>query len=135
MRIDEGGGTASPDPVDQISDVAAGVQAFAGAAGSGFFVSERGGQAMVDVIAFFRQDLATVRQDMANFKQAPLLGTTPGAQRVAPHVQRSADTLDFVVNGFNNILDDLETGLKKAMKNYQAGDTGNAQIVKDAYNA
>jgi hypothetical protein len=135
MRIDEGGGSASPTPETQIEDIAAGVRDFAGAAGSGFFVSERGGQAMLEVLASFRQDLATVRQDMANFKQEPLLGTTPGAQRVAPHVQKSADSLDFVMKGLNNVLNDLETGLRKAMKSYQTGDTGNAQTVKDAYNA
>lgn len=135
MRIDEGG-SASPEPMDQqISDVAAGVQAFAGAAGSGFFVSDRAGQPMVEAVASFRDKLRYVQQDMINAKQAPLLGTTPGAQRVAPHVQKSAESLDFVVRGLKGILDELENGLKKAMKSYQTGDTGSAQTVRDAYNA
>jgi hypothetical protein len=143
MNYDESGSMAPSDlvqdraesMVDAFSGVGAGVASWASAAGKGFFISERGGQAMLEAVVSFRDKLVSMQQDMASLKQAPQLGNTPGAQLVGPHVQRSADSLDRVVRGLKGVMNDLETGIRKAMATYESADKGSAQTVKGADDA
>jgi hypothetical protein len=118
MYIDDGGGSSAP--TQSIMDS---MNAFAQtAAAGGFEVSQQGGDALIGAIDDFLQWVADNSDRVVALQQARKLGTSSGAQTMAPFLQEVVmDNQGFATQllALRDSLVKAREGIVTAMGNYR----------------
>lgn len=124
-----------PNNVQQAQQQAKGAKQFRALAESnGFGVTQEGFDALIKPIHNGQDMMLQVRQHVQVIKRGMKLGDAPVAKAVmdADHKVAAGDpsSLDAVMTLYTQTLDDIEAGLKQALKNYQTGEDNNEHALK-----
>jgi hypothetical protein len=92
----------------------------------GFAVDPESGQAYVDAYNFALNKIRDLRSDLSHIVQRYQLGTTPGAQKIAPWNLQVAQELEAAFNQLQTVYTNARDAYAQAMKNYQQTEHGAA---------
>ena len=109
------------DIAAQSAQIEASAQQLAGNAGSGFHIEPEAAATLVKSCMTALDELNGLRPHVLTVSQAPKLGTTPGAQVVAPFTQQvatDAEGISVAITNLTNTLQDMIAAYKKASTNY-----------------
>lgn len=127
MQVADGGGGAIGSAIGQ--SIFDSMNSFANSAASGAFeVSAEGGDALIKAITEFQDWVNSEIRTVDRLAQERMLGTTNGAQVIAPFVQTVAtDGQGFAtqLKALAQSLEKAKEGIQKAMENYRATEEAN----------
>ncbi|MFD2418473.1 hypothetical protein [Amycolatopsis pigmentata] len=97
-------------------------------------ISEAGFNSFMQALNDCDAHLQDLRRNVSTVAQAPKLGTSDYAQKVAAHVQKGGTGLtqsaDAVADQLGEILNTTRDALNQARKAYQENEHGNVQVLK-----
>jgi hypothetical protein len=104
------------------------------ASGGGFMVTEEGGRPIIDAIGKVRAELESHRKTLQQIDREPYLSNTPGGKFVAGHDRLVAagdeQSLREVLTQVEQVLDDLEAGIGRAMDSYVTADEAGSGLIE-----
>lgn len=107
--------------VKQSAQIQSSAKSFAAAAGSGFHIEPQAAATLINACRDALNNLNNLLSDLENVRQAPQLGTTPGAKVVAPFTQNAATDPRGIMPAITNLkqtLQDMIHAYQKASTNY-----------------
>jgi hypothetical protein len=126
-------GVGSPG-TDVTSFSAGADKLLAAAKGGGFAVNDEGGQAYLNALEEFRQELEAASNDLSLLKRAPQLGNGPYADHVAMFTAEVFDGDDRsllpVIDKLKQQIDKVNEAFEIAKKNYNQADSEHDQKIR-----
>lgn len=124
MYLDDSGGSASSG-----GSLWDSMQGFFNSAANGEIeVSESAGQAMLDVIKRFKNEMVDQTDNLTTISTQPPLGRLKGGEVMAPFMVQVATDENGFVTRFNELRESLtkaEEAIRKSMENYRATEEAN----------
>jgi hypothetical protein len=121
------GGGPNPASLAQVGQFSAGAdKLLASAKSGGFAINEEGGQAYLNALEDFRQQLTEVQTDLSALVYGPKLGSGAYADEVSQFVTRvfngDEQALLPIINQLQQQIDKVNEAFNLAKKNYKQGD-------------
>lgn len=104
----------------------------AAAESGGFAVDPEGGHAYVDAYNFALDKLRELRTDLSHIVLRYQLGTSPGAQKIAPWNLQVAQELEAAFNQLSTVYTNARDAYAQAMNNYQQTEHGAAASLHNS---
>ena len=123
-----GDGAMSPQALEQARQAAQGLKD--SAASGGFKISENAIPDLMKALNDADNQINGATQSVQNIQQAPKLGSSPYADQVASHTQKSGTgdrSASMVLEQFKEVLQLTRDALNLASKNYADNESGNVQ--------
>lgn len=97
-------------------------------------ITDNGFKILTDALNQCEDHLLELKGNLNFITEAPRLGSSPYAETVAEHVQKSATGLpnsaDSVFQQFAEVLNTTRDALNQARKSYQDNEHGNVRVLK-----